>query len=133
MHTENIIEEHTRPNLTIKVVGGRQLGRCYSETTYHVTSLSPLSKEKLTTLWQAGLIGVGQQFNCSLLDAEGKRHPADTRLSSGEDVLNFIEVDSTTRKPTGRVAINPYTKKPQIPARMSYYTYECVVTCDSGD
>lgn len=131
-----LVAQGDRPKLVINLARSRSLGRCYSEVVHHVTSLSPLSKEKLVSLFEAGLVGIGQEFDVAILDSEGKSKPLPAANAvqdpSGVDLLEFVEVYAETGKPTGRPAINSYTKKPMAPARQNYYTYECIVRCDSS-
>jgi hypothetical protein len=48
--------------LEVVVTGGRQLGRCYHETTYLVKCRWKLKHDKLTALREAGFLGYGQEF-----------------------------------------------------------------------
>ena len=51
------------PFLTIAVESTRNLGRCYNETVYKVTSKSPLNVKKIRSLRDAGFVGYGQEFS----------------------------------------------------------------------
>ena len=130
----NFVWRNPRPVLVVEPAGGRQLGRCYYETTYRVTSTSPLTGKALLGLRDAGVVGYGQEFATYQVLASGQRGPVlETQTPSGADEVECTEVYEDTGKPTGRPAINPYSGKPYGTQKFSYYTYECVTRCDSGD
>ncbi|NBW12915.1 MAG: hypothetical protein EBR82_33310 [Caulobacteraceae bacterium] len=130
----NIIWRNPRPTLTVEPAGSRQLGRCYYESTYKVTSTSPLTPETITALRTARLVGVGQEFSSAQVLADGRKIPlVEVQDPSGADEVEAIEIDTDTGKPTGRPAVNPYNGNPYPLHKFSYYVYECVTRCDSGD
>ncbi|NBT36359.1 MAG: hypothetical protein EBT03_12640 [Betaproteobacteria bacterium] len=129
----NIIWRNPRPTLTVEPAGSRQLGRCYYESTYRVMSTSPLGPEVVEALRKARLVGIGQEFSAHQVLADGRKVAVrDVQDPSGEDEVEAIEVDEGG-KPTGRPAVNPYSGNPYPLHKFSFYVYECVTRCDSGD
>ena len=129
-----IIFKNPRPTLTIEHIGSRSLGRCYSETTYRVTSTSPLSPETISSFQAAGLVGIGQEFRFHQVLRDGGTVAVNKQQEpSGTDAVHGIEVDEFTGKPTGNAAVNPYTGKQYAPHNFFHYVYECVTRCDSSD
>jgi hypothetical protein len=130
-----IIFNNPRAALTIEYVGGRSLGRCYSESTYRVTSKSPLATSTIQAFRDANLVGIGQEFSCSqVILVDGRKVPVgDIQDHSGTDNVEAIEVEEWSGKPTGQPAVNAYTGKPYAAHSYGYYVYECVTRCDSGD
>jgi len=130
----HVIYKNPRPTLTIEHSGSRSLGRCYSETTYRVTSTSALSPETIAVFQKARLVGIGQESLSFQVLADGSKVAIGKQHEpTGYDVVEGTEVDEHTGKPTGRPAVNPYTGKPYGSHSYSYYVYDCVTRCDSGD
>jgi hypothetical protein len=129
-----IIFKSPRAKLTIEHSSSRSLGRCYSESTYRVTSTSPLKPLTIEAFRAAGLLGTGQEFLSFQVLPDGRRVPlSEQQEPSGTDLVEGLEVDEFTGKPTGSAPLNPYTGKPYPPHSFSYFIYECVTRCDSGD
>lgn len=124
-----------RPLLTVESTGGSLLGRCYSESTYRVTSRNPLPRAFFDTLRDSGVVTNGQEFGVSLETPDGKRVPVQEEVkwnnqpeATGHVVIDGTEVDEWTKKPTGRTfpnEANPYHSK--------HWIYHVVVRCDSSD
>lgn len=131
---KKIIFKNPRPTLTIEHTGSRDLGRCYSETTYRVTSTAPLSPETIDAFRAARLVGIGQEFQSFQILTDGSRLAVGVRQDpSGTDAVEPLEIDEFTGKPTGNEAVNPGTGRPYPPHSFFHYMYECVTRCDSGD
>jgi hypothetical protein len=112
-----------RPNLVIEFVATKSLGRCYSASTFKVTSRRPLKADDLNGLFQLGFLGVGQEFKF-----EGPTVAANYKNSTptGYDDLQAVNED-------GSMAINKYTNQPYAPIKDPYYVYTCETRVDSSD
>lgn len=108
-----------RPQLTIEVTGGRNLGRCYNATYYRVTSLSKLTRERIDALRKAGFLGYGQEFSITS-KCDG------TELPAGIDEEQPLDESGNPR-------INHYTKQPCSPVRQPYFIYNTEDRVDSSD
>jgi len=113
------VYKRERPELVIERTGGSKLGNCYYAQYYTVTSTRQLSKEKITGLYNLGLLGYGQEFEIPS-QCDGDEDPA------GIDVIPCIDDE------TGEVAINPYSEKEYEPANDPYFVYETVHRVDSS-
>jgi len=120
MTTARHIYRQTRPQLTIELTGGRSLGRCYSETTYRVTSTRKIPRDRLLVLNGEGFLGFGQEFGINS-PCDGEEKPA------GHDTLPCVNED------TGEPGVNPYSGMSYPDIQSPYYVYECYSRCDSGD
>jgi len=116
---------HKRPQLTIELIGGKNISRCYDEHTWKITSTFKLKPEKIKALYELGLVGFGQEF-VVVSQCDGKEQPA------GKDEVACVETTPQGIELPGP-AINPYTDEPYKPTFYSYYEYICVSRCDSGD
>ena len=75
-----------RPSLLVECIGGRSLGRCYSEATHRVTAQQAIPVKKLRSLFEAGVVGIGQEVEFYLIGPDGKRTaPSDYAQPSGHD------------------------------------------------
>jgi hypothetical protein len=122
----NKVYKRTRPHLTIEITGGGSLGNCYSQTNWRVTSWNRISKEKLVSMNNIGLLGIGQEFYVSS-QADGKEPAA------GHDETPCQVVDRRTGKVLDEPPINDYSGKPIEPIQCEFYVYDCESRCDSGD
>lgn len=129
-----IVFANPRPVLTVETTGGRSLGRCYSETTFRVTTLQPLARRDMEALGSIGVLGVGQELSFSFQTASGAAEPLPEStdwpfvgVPTGYDTLRGAEADDVTYHPTGRALENPPT------AQRGYYVYNVVRRCDSSD
>jgi hypothetical protein len=122
---KSFVYRNPRPALVVESTGGRQLGRCYHESTYRVTSRDKLSKKRLQALFEAGFLGVGQEFFV-VSPCDGTEAPA------GEDLVPCVVI-ADSGETLDEPAINPYSGKPYPPAPHHYFVYECRTRCDSGD
>lgn len=116
---------HKRPKLVIERTGGGQISNCYSGSTWKITSLYPLKKETILSLYHAGVVGFGQEFGI-LSQCDGKEKPA------GHDTVECVEISRSGEVLPGP-AINPYSAEPYPDKQLPFYVYECWSKCDSGD
>lgn len=131
----------SRPSLVIERCGGASLGNCYCASYFRVTSTQPLSKEDLSALRLIGLLGCGQEFIANYITCDGKKEQLPIKVDwktiiepTGVDVVQCVEVDNKTGKPTSdEPAICPYTEKPYPPHKIPYFIYECESRADSSD
>lgn len=121
---KTVVWKPTRPHLTIEVTGGAQLGRCYHETRYRVTSRNKLSQEVLVGLSDLGLMPRGQEFGVRS-PCDGKEEPA------FYDLVEAVVVDAQGNK-LDKPALD-YSGKPVPPRKIGYYVYDCYERTDSGD
>jgi len=108
-----------RPNLAIRFVSERNLGRCYNSYTYEITSLSRLSAEKIRALRELGFLGGGQMFDINS-SCDGKEEPA------GYDMVHCVNDDGTR-------AVNRYTGKLYERNEVPYFVYRVTNRIDSSD
>ena len=106
------------PSLTVKCIGGRNLGRCYNESTYEVRSDRELKRATIDALYEAGFLGYGQGFSVSPVRVETVM--VSPVVKQGDLVLD-------------EPPINPYTGELYKPAENKVFVYTCVSTCDSSD
>lgn len=124
-----------RPLLAVEPTGGSIFNRCYSESTYRVTSRQPLPRAFFDSLRTSGLVDGGQEFGVSLELPDGSFSPVQEEIRwnnvpppTGHVVLDGTEVDAQTNKPTGRKFPNESN-----PFKSNYWTYHVTVRCDSSD
>lgn len=122
---KSFVHRSVRPSLTIEMTSSRSLGHCYTEANYRVTSTRPLTHERLRLLFQAGFLGVGQEFIVNS-KCDGTEGPA------GFDDVPCIVIDDHGNV-LPEVAINPYSGRPYGSQQQPYFTYETCCRCDSGD
>lgn len=129
-----------RPDLVVESRGGKQLGNCYYASYHRVTSLDPLSGEKLVLLRKAGFLGYGQEFRYEYVNSGGGRSPVPDKIDytykvepTGHDVVPSVEVDEFTDEVIRSPSINPYSGKEDPPSKVPYYVYECESRVDSSD
>lgn len=111
--------KNERPDIAIRFVSERNLGRCYNAYTYKITSLRRLSKEQILGLRELGFLGSGQEFSISS-SCDGKEEPA------GHDTVHCVEDDGTR-------AVNPYTGDLYKPNEEPFFVYRVTNRVDSGD
>lgn len=107
-----------RQILNIEVTGGANLGRCYTSTTYRVTSRSYLGTKEIDELRKMGYLGYGQEFYAKYVNDSGQ-----------------LEVLQPTGNPTDWQERNALPKPTMAtPTAYDYqYVYEIETRCDSGD
>lgn len=139
---KSYVYRNPRPQLSIELAGGANLGRCYSATYYRVTSTRPLDAKTIRSLRDAGFLGYGQEFmfHQRLPDGNKARVPdeLDWRTTkdvapSGTEMIPCVEVDDRTGEPTGNPPVNPYSGKLYEPMEQSYFIYDCESRVDSSD
>lgn len=118
----DIVFKAPTPDLILECIGTRQAGRCYTVTTYRVTSRTKLPRTVFDGLRAAGLLGYGQGWSVS--------DPAEETQALVPTV-----VDSATGKvlAQGEAVLNPYTRLPYEPSLRTVYVYTVTSECDSGD
>lgn len=107
-------------SLTVRHVGTRTIGRCYSETTYEVRSTRPLPRSVFDGLREAGLVGYGQSFSVS--EAREVVESVEPLLVEGDRVLA-----------RGTDAIAAINGSSPLPWLRTSYIYSVTDACDSGD
>lgn len=122
---KSFVWRNSRPVLVVEFIGSRQLGHCYHETRYRVTSRERMIRKRLLALFDAGFLGLGQEFDVVSI-CDGTESPA------GEDIVPCVVVNELGNV-LDEPAINPYNEKPYPPSPHPYYVYECSTRCDSGD
>lgn len=136
------VYKHDHPQLSIVSAGGRNLGRCYNEHYYRITSLTPLSAKHIRALRDAGFLGYGQGFSfVQRTDkAAARAVPAELDWRTSKDVepsghheVPCSEVDDSTGQVLKCPSTNPYSGQEDKPTKIAYYIYDCVDTIDSGD
>lgn len=112
-----------RPNLVVELIASKSLGRCYSSSTFRVTSRRPLRTDHLEGLFKLGFLGVGQEFSFQgpIVEAGYKNS-----VPTGYDDIQAVNED-------GSIAINKYTNQPYTPIKDPYYVYTCETRVDSSD
>lgn len=135
----HVYYRNPRPLLTIESLGGRQLGRCYHSYSYRVTSTSPLAAPFFAALRESGTVSNGQGFGYVQELPDGKTAPVPAEIKwntrpepSGHDVVEGVEEDEYTGKPTGRPP-RAWNGEPCKPTQMAYWTYRIDVAVDSSD
>lgn len=106
-------------SLTVKCIGGRQLGRCYNESTYEIRADRELNRSTIDALYAAGLLGYGQGFHVQPVRVEVEQ-VAPVVMCGGRVVAD-------------EEPINRWTGKPYDPTERKVHVYTCVSTCDSSD
>lgn len=108
-----------RPNIAIRFISEKNIGRCYNEYTYEIVSLRRVSQKTIHSLRELGLLGCGQEF---LIDSpcDGKEAPA------GYDTVHCLNDDGTR-------ATNSYTGRLYEPQQEPYYVYRVRNRVDSSD
>ena len=114
-----------KPILSINHMGSKQLGRCFYEGSYKITSLRKLNSNTIKKLWEAGLIGAGQTFGIRS-KCDGTEEPA------GFDLVEGTMVDDQTGEKLNIPAVN-YFGEPVAPHKAYYYEYVTYYQCDSSD
>lgn len=72
---KDVVWSNPRPTLTVENGGGRQLGNCYSASTYIITTIHALDLEEIKALRAAGFLGYGQEFYISGQEIDGRLVP----------------------------------------------------------
>lgn len=132
------VYRNPRPILTIERGSERALGRCYSGTTYTVTSLQPLVMTDFKALRSTALLGYGQEFTVHQVGpaGDGTTIPVSQMVVVHQDLVatGFDDVPCIEINPAGNptIAINPRTQAPFKPMRVPYYVYECEDRVDSS-
>lgn len=118
----DILFKAPTPDLVLECTGTAQKGRCYTVTTYRVTSAKKLPWSVFDGLRTAGLLGFGQGFSVS----EGKEE---------QQMLEPVTVDHTGKELARGydVVINPYSRQPYKTTYRTVYVYTITSECDSGD
>jgi hypothetical protein len=114
------IYKRTRPELAIKYLGEKNLGRCYNGFYYMVTSTRRVSEAQITGLRDLHFFTGGQQFGVNS-QCDGKEEPA------GIDIVKCVD------EKTGEPATSPYTGKLYPDREEPYYEYMIEVRVDSSD
>lgn len=113
-----------RPDLAIECEGGRNLGNCYNESTWLVTSRRKLKREDIDALKDAGFLGCGQEYVVQS-QCDGKESPA------GIDKVQCVVMVNGKR--TDEPPINSYSNQPYPPHDEPYYAYRVIRRVDSSD
>ena len=88
--------------------------RCYTQTTYKIISFQRLKRSQLQALFDAGLLGSGQQHSFAAITSLNKRVP----IPDDDDWKALKNIKPTSEEGLfGNLC----------------YEYECVTRCDSGD
>jgi hypothetical protein len=134
------VYKHDHPQLSIVHVSERNLGRCYNEHRYRITSMIPLSAKRIRSLREAGFLGCGQEFSfVQRTDKATCKVPEDLDWRtqyvepSGHYEVQCSEVDDRTGEVIRVPSVNPYSGKEDQPTKIAYYVYDCVDTIDSSD
>lgn len=129
----------TRPALTVESVGGTQLGQCFHEHVWKVTSRNPLGSKQLHSLVSAGFIPAGQSVYTKHVKSDGTRDnvPAEMSWREAQEVkptfhntVKCTEIDERT----GNVVNYPVVKcGKELSTDYGYFVYEVITRIDSGD
>ena len=119
-----VIFHNPRPILTIEVARSMKLGHCYSGTTYRITSRQRQTPGTLRKLFEAGVLGFGQEFRV-ISQADGKEEAA------GLDECRAVLLRDNGILDLVTPAVN-WEGKPIPVARIPYFVYETETRCDSG-
>ena len=113
-----------RPKVAIEYSRGTTRNNTYHRAGYKITSLYRLTKEQITKLWDAGMLGSGQSWGISS-QCDGKEEPA------GQDTVPCTVIDENGNV-LDEVAVD-YRGVPYGPEPVPYYVYHTYFVCDSGD
>lgn len=140
---KDVVWSNPRPTLTIENGGGRQLGNCYSASTYLITALRPLDSEQIMALRKAGVLGYGQEFYVRGQEVDGRLVPVAATLDwktrgdvkpSGIDKITPRVRDRITGKWLEEQPVNAYTGEPITNERDApFYVYVVEDRVDSSD
>lgn len=118
----NIVFKAPTPDLLLECTGSRAAGRCYTITTYKVTSTKRLPRSVFDGLREAGLLGYGQGFSVSSPVEEPQLLvPVALDVSDREVARGYDKVT------------NPYSGAPYNETYRTVYVYTITSECDSGD
>lgn len=74
-----------RNTLGITVVSSGYIGRCYTETVFHVKSNRQLTQKNIRALRDGGFLGYGQEFTMSEILQDGVKSPVLERTDSSRN------------------------------------------------
>ena len=108
----------TRPDLSIKHLYSRSIGRRLTSENFRITSRSKLTLERIYKLQEAGFLGVGQEFHIHS-QHDGQEAPA----FHEEAPCHFTNDKYEDLGPN-----------PSIPAmKIGFFVYDCESIIDSSD
>lgn len=118
----DIIFKAPTPDLTLECTGTVQKGRCYTVTTYRITSRTKLPRTVFDGLRASGLLGYGQGWSVSEAVEETQTLVPTAVDSSGKTLAFGYDV-----------VLNPYSRQPYKTTYRTVYVYTVTSECDSGD
>ena len=118
----DIIFKAPTPDLTLECTGTAQKGRCYTVTTYRVTSRNKLPHSVFAGLREAGMLSYGQGWSVSSPVEEQQLLVPTSVDSSGKTLASGYDV-----------VLNPYSRQPYKETYRTVYVYTITSECDSGD
>lgn len=139
---KDVLWSNPRAELTVESGGGRELGNCYSASTYVVTALHPLDAEQINALRNAGFLGYGQEFHIRGQQVDGQMAPVPAKLDwqtrpkikpSGMDKVAARVRDRATGNWLDEPPVNQYTGQPTPDQDMPYFVYVVESRVDSSD
>lgn len=119
----SIVFRAPTPDLHLLCLGTRQVGRCYTVTTFQVKSTKKLPWEIFDSLREAGLLGYGQGFSVSSPVEE-------------QELLVPTSIDDATGNVLAEgyeTVVNPFSREQYKTTYRTVYVYNITSECDSGD